>query len=198
LIRIGILGGTFNPVHTAHLIAAEEVKTQMHLDKVLFIPSAIPPLKEDDDIADISHRMEMVKLAIKGNGSFELSDVEAETPKDSKSYTVNTLMALREQFNEEPVKFFLIIGMDQLIDLHKWKDPGKLFMLSEVVAINRPGYLVQQIENEYSRQVIYVPIPSLEISSSDIRFRIKENRSIKYLVPEAVEKYIREKQLYKK
>lgn len=195
--RLGIFGGTFNPVHAAHLVAAEEVKEQMHLDKVLFIPSVNPPLKEGDDLIDFNHRMEMVKRAIKGNDTFELSDIEAETTNGSKSYTIDTLMALRGRYKDEAVKLYLIIGMDQLIDLHKWKDPGKLFMLSEVVAINRPGYLVQQIENEYSRQVVYVPVPSLEISSSDIRFRIKENRSIKYLVPDEVEKYIIENKLYK-
>lgn len=195
--RFGIFGGTFNPVHTAHLIAAEEVRQQMHLDKVLFVPSGVPPLKKISDLAGIQDRVEMVKLSINGNAHFELCDIEAKAPAGAKTYTVDTLLALRGRYKDEKVKMYLIIGMDQLIDLHKWKDPGKLFMLSEVVAINRQGYLVQQIENDYSRQVVYVPIPSIEISSSDIRFRVRENRSIKYLVPESVEKYIREKQLYK-
>lgn len=195
--RYGIFGGTFNPVHSAHLIAAEEVRQQMHLDKVLFVPSGVPPLKEVSELAGIEDRVEMVRLAIEGNEHFELCDIEAKAPAGAKTYTVDTLLALRERYKDEDVKLYLIVGMDQLIELDRWKDPGKLFMLSEVVAINRPGYLVQQIENEYSRQVVYVPIPSIEISSSDIRFRIKENRSIKYLVPETVEKYITENQLYK-
>jgi nicotinate-nucleotide adenylyltransferase len=197
LKRFGIFGGTFDPVHSAHLIAAEEVRQQMHLDKVLFVPSGAPPLKETAELAGIADRVEMVRLAINGNDHFELCDIEAKAPAGTKTYTVDTLLSLRERYKDEAVKFYLVIGMDQLIALDRWKDPGKLFMLSEVVAINRPGYLVQQIENEYSRQVVYVPIPSIEISSSDIRFRIKENRSVKYLVPEAVENYIIENQLYK-
>jgi len=139
----------------------------------------------------------MVRLAISSNSSFGISEVEMNAPDGEKTYTVNTLLKLREEYSAEQVKFYLIIGMDQLIDLHKWKDPGKLFMLSEVVVINRPGYLIQQVENDYGRQCIYVPVPNIDISSTDIRFRIQEKRSIRYLVPDAVEEFIKENQLYK-
>lgn len=195
--RIGIFGGTFNPVHNAHLIAAEDVKEQMSLDEILFIPSANPPHKTGGDLTDSAHRIHMLKLAVSGNSSFKVSDIELRNSHKGKSYTVETLIALRDEYKEEQVKFYLIIGLDQLIDLHKWKDPGKLFLLSEVIAVNRPGYTAGQIENDYSGRVIYVPILSVDISSTEIRNRIIENRSIRYLVPAEVENYIKENNLYK-
>ena len=195
--RIGIFGGTFNPVHIAHLIAAEEVKQQMHLNKVLFIPSADPPHKDGASIVAADKRMEMLNLAIKGNPSFESSDIELKLSENSKSYTVNTLMALRELHKDEPVKFYLIIGMDQLIELHTWKDPGKLFVLSEVVVMNRPGYFAHEAVNDFAGRVHYVPIPSMEISSTDIRHRINEMRPITYMVGAKVENYIIKNNLYK-
>lgn len=195
--RIGIFGGTFDPIHTGHLIMAENVLEQIHLDTILFIPSGKPPIKDTANITDAKHRLNMVNLAIESNPSFSVSDIEISQNSDEPSYTVDTLMKLRKQYSAQQVKFYFIIGMDQLIDLHKWKDPGKLFLLSEVIIINRPGFLIQHVENEFSRQGIFVPVPNIDISSTDIRFRIQENRSIKYLVPEKVEKYIVENKLYK-
>lgn len=194
--RIGIFGGTFNPIHTAHLIMAEEVRAQVHLDKVLFIPSANPPHKNTDDIIDAATRLEMINLAIEGNNYFESSDIEIKSAQYSKSYTVDTLMALRLMYKDEPTKLYLIIGMDNLTELHTWKDPGKLFALAEVVVMNRPGFLIQNVHNEYSGRVIFVPAPDIDISSTDIRHRLKENRSIKYLVPAKVENFITENKLY--
>jgi len=197
LKRIGIFGGTFDPVHNGHLIMAENVRDQMHLDEVMFIPSRIPPLKNAENISEPEHRLHMLKLAVEGNSSFKINDIELKMPGDEPNYTVKTLLKLREEYSAEQVKFYLIIGMDQLINLHKWKDPGKLFLLTEVVVINRPGYLIQQVENEYARRGIFVPVPNIDISATDIRFRIKENRTIKYLVPAEVEEYIYKNNLYK-
>lgn len=195
--RIGILGGTFDPVHLGHLIIAENTAEQVHLDEVMFIPSKIPPLKNINNISEPVHRLNMLKLAVRGNPGFVINDIEINSEGSEPDYTVNTLLKLREQYINEQVKFYLIIGMDQLINLDKWKDPGKLFLLSEVVVINRPGYLVTQVENEYSRQTIMVPVPNIDISSTDIRYRVSENRSIKYLVTPEVENYIYEHKLYK-
>lgn len=195
--RIGILGGTFDPVHLGHLIIAENTAEQVHLDEVMFIPSKTPPLKNINNISEPVHRLNMLKLAVRGNPGFVINDVEINSEGSEPDYTVNTLLKLREQYINEQVKFYLIIGMDQLINLDKWKDPGKLFLLSEVVVINRPGYLVTQVENEYSRQAIMVPVPNIDISSTDIRYRVSENRSIKYLVTPEVENYIYEHKLYK-
>ena len=195
--RIGIFGGTFDPVHNGHLIMAENVKDQMHLDEVMFIPSRIPPLKNAENISEPEHRLNMLKLATEGNSSYIINDIELKSSGDEPNYTVKTLLQLREEHSAEQVKFYLIIGMDQLINLHKWKDPGKLFLLTEVIVINRPGYLIQQVENEYARRGIFVPVPNIDISATDIRFRIREKRTIKYLVPEKVEEYIYENNLYK-
>src|SRR5690349_4833190 len=149
----------FNPVHTAHLIMAESVREQVHLDTMLFIPSADPPHKETAELLEAKTRLAMLTQAIEDNEHFEASDIEIALSAKGKNYTVDTLMALREKYSREghsadQVKLYLIIGMDQLIQLHTWKDPGKLFFLSEVVVINRPGYLITQVENEYSRRVI--------------------------------------------
>ena len=195
--RVGIFGGAFDPIHTGHLIMAESVKEQMHLDTVLFIPSGNPPLKNAAEICSCEHRLNMVRLAIEDNPGFSVSEIETSCVTEEPSFTVNTLLKLRELYPADEAKFYLIIGMDQLINLHKWKDPGKLFLLSEVLVINRPGFLIQQVENEYSRRGIFVPVPNIDISSTDIRFRVRENKSIKYLVPEPVEKYILENNLYK-
>ena len=129
--RIGVFGGAFNPVHIAHLIIAEDVRQQMHLDKVLFIPYAKPPHKDYDDLADAEARLHMIRLAISDNPFFEASDMEIKRGLNSVTYTVDTLIELREHYNNEQVKLYLIIGIDNLIDLHTWKDPGKLFLLSE-------------------------------------------------------------------
>lgn len=194
--RIGVFGGAFNPVHTAHLIIAEDVREQMHLDKVLFIPYANPPHKNSDDLLDSSHRLRMLQFAIEGNKYFEISDIELKNSSGSKSFTVDTLVKLRELYKGSPTKFYLMIGLDNLIELHTWKDPGKLFLLSEVVVLNRPGYVVQSVDNEYSRMVTYIPAPDINISSTDIRHKIAEKKSIKYLVPLKVEHYIIENKLY--
>jgi nicotinate-nucleotide adenylyltransferase len=194
--RIGVFGGAFNPVHTAHLIIAEDVRQQMHLNKVLFIPYAKPPHKEHGELSDAEIRLHMINLAISDNPFFESSDMEIKRGKNSVTYTVDTLLELREQYKNEQVKLYLIIGIDNLIDLHTWKDPGKLFLLSEVVVLNRPGYLIQNVQNDYNRQVIFIPAPNLDISATDIRFKIKENKSIKYLVPKAVEEFIKNNKLY--
>jgi len=196
LKRFGIFGGVFNPVHLAHLIMAEDIRQQVHLDKVIFIPSANPPHKSIKDLIDAGSRLEMINLAIKDNDYFESSDIEIQNGKLSKNYTVNTLLSLHEKYKEENVKLYLIIGMDNLVQLHTWKDPVKLFMLSEVIVMNRPGYLLSDVKNEYARQVLYVPAPDINISATDIRHKIRDNKSIKYLVPDSVEKYIKENKLY--
>jgi nicotinate-nucleotide adenylyltransferase len=197
LKRYGVFGGAFNPVHLAHLIIAEDVRQQMHLDKVLFIPYANPPHKEARGLADAEHRINMIKLAIADNPYFEYCDIEIEKGTSEKSYTVDTLMELRQKYINDNVALYLIIGMDNLVELHTWKDPGKLFFLSQVLVLNRPGYLIHDVKHEYDRKSTLIPAPDIGISSTDIRHKINENKSIKYLVPEAVEKYIIGNKLYK-
>ena len=197
--RIGVFGGTFNPPHIAHLIAAEEVRQQMNLEKILFIPSANPPLKNNESILPVNMRYDMTALAIAGNKYFELSDIEiklAEYSPDTSSYTVNTLIALRKTYKASDFKLYLIIGMDQLAELDKWYQPGKLFLLSEVIAVNKPGYTVKDVKNEFLNRVTLVPVRNIDISSSELRNRVAEGKTIRYLVPYEVEKYIYENKLY--
>jgi nicotinate-nucleotide adenylyltransferase len=194
--RIGIFGGTFDPIHNGHLIIAENVREAMNLEKILFIPSKIPPLKESKFLTNEMHRLQMLKIAVEDNSAFEISEIEINDYSNKPNYTVDTLIKLREIYKNEQVKLYLIIGMDQLINLHKWKEPSKLFLLSEIIVINRPGYTIDQVENDFLRQVTCVPVPNIDISSKDIRFRLNEKRTIKYLVPNKVEEYIYKNKLY--
>lgn len=193
--RIGIFGGTFNPPHIAHLIMADDVREQMHLDKILFIPSGNPPLKDGSEVISACHRLNMAKLSFENDVHFEVSDIELKNT-GKKSYTVNTLMKLREVYEDEQVKFYLILGIDNLIDFPKWKDPQKLFLLSEVVIINRPGFFVQDVLPEYSGMVKFLSVPMLDISSTLVRDYVAHKKSIKYLVTPEVEIYIKDNKLY--
>lgn len=195
--RLGIFGGTFNPIHTGHLIVAEEVKEQMNLEKIIFIPSANPPHKNSDDIIDAGKRLEMIKAAIQDNPDFEVSEIEITNSRASKSFTVDTLFGLREKYSDD-TKLYLLIGMDNLAELHTWKDPSKLFLLSEVVVFNRPGYLISDVKNHYYTQVTFVPVTGIDISSTQIRNRLREKKSIKYLVPKQVEEIIFREKIYMK
>lgn len=191
--RYGIFGGTFNPPHIAHSIAADSVREQLKLDKIIFIPSGIPPLKES---ISAEHRLAMTKLAFGNDKNFEVSEMEINNTAE-KSYTVDTLQMLNDIYKNEDVKLFLIIGADQLIDFPKWKEPERLFELSEVVVINRPGFSPEDSKPEFAGRVTFVSIPFMEISSSVIRKNVTEKRSIKYLVNPEVENYIVKNNLYK-
>lgn len=188
----GIFGGTFNPIHTAHLILAEDLRQLLKLEKVIFIPSNNPPHKNHNELPDASQRMEMVNLAISDNPYFELSDIEMNP---DTSYTIDTLSKLHKLHNGR-IKYFLFIGSDQFTRLHEWKEPERLFELSEVVVINRPGYPPINPNSNFSDKAKFITVSKLEISSSDIRMRIKEKRSIKYLVHQNVEKFIYKNKLY--
>ena len=197
MLRYGIFGGTFNPPHIAHSILADDVREQMHLDKIIFIPSGIHPFKEENLDADAIHRLNMSKIAFESNPKFEVSDIELKN-KEKKSYTVDTLMQLRELHKNDFIKFYLIIGIDNLIEFTKWKEPEKIFALAEVIVINRPGYLVTDVLPRFSERVKFLSVPMLDISSSMIRDYIMHKKSIKYLVLPGIEKYITDNNLYEK
>ena len=190
--KYGIFGGTFNPPHIAHSIVAENVRQQLNLDKIIFIPSGNPPLKNS---IPAEHRLAMAKLAFGNNKNFEVSEIEFDRP-DEKSFTVNTLQMLQKKYINDQVELFLIVGIDNLIDFPKWKEPEKLFELSEVVVINRPNFSDTDSKIEFSSKVKFVTVPFLEISSSSIRQLVSDNRSIHYLVNPDVEKYIADHKFY--
>jgi len=193
LKKIGIFGGTFNPPHIAHSIVAESVREQLNLDKILFIPSGNPPLKES---IPAEHRLAMAKLAFGNDKNFEISDIEMKNLKE-RSFTVNTLNLLHEIHKDDPVRFYLIIGVDNLIELPLWKEPEKLFEMSEVVIINRPGFELGESKTKFADRVKFLTVPYLEISSSMIRSNVLKGKSVKYFVCEEVESYIERNHLYK-
>jgi nicotinate-nucleotide adenylyltransferase len=190
--RIGIFGGTFNPPHIAHKIAAEFCRQELELEKVMFIPSGNHPLK---DSIDPEHRLNMAVAAFSGDKNFEVSEIEIMN-KHEKSFTVDTLRTLKEIY-ESDTQFILLIGADNLLELHKWKNPHQIFELAQVVVMHRPGYEIASADNQFLAKVTSVEIPLMEISSTMIRDRILRGLSVKYLVDPDVEHYIKEKNLYR-
>ena len=190
--KYGIFGGTFNPPHIGHSILADYVREELLLDKIIFIPSGNPPLK---DSISTEHRLNMSKLAFGNDENFEISEIESENI-EKKSYTVDTLQKLNEKYKDEDVQLYLIIGMDKLNELPKWKEPEKLFELAKVIVINRPDNSVSNAKPEFRERAEVINTPELEISSSEIRKRIYENKSVKYLLNEKVLEYIKKNNLY--
>ena len=192
-MTIGIFGGTFNPPHIGHLIVIESVRDQFHYDKILFIPSANPPNKSDPTLPAAGKRLEMTRLAVRNSPEFEVSDVEAR--RGGISYSIDTLTALSELFPEGSLS--LIIGADNLMEFQTWRSPHEILAIADLVVMSRPGFPAENIKNEYRRLARFINVPSVGISSSDIRRRIKLGRSIRYLVPKEVEEYIHRHTLYR-
>ena len=199
-MNIGILGGTFDPVHLGHIAIAEEARERLGLSCVLFIPAGQPWLKADGDITDSVHRAEMVKLAIADNPCFELSTVEVE--RSGPSYVVDTLDILRQQLGPE-VRLFFLLGWDSLAEFHRWREPTRIVQMCKLVAIPRPAFELPDIEALNSlvpgirQSIILLDMPQIDISSSEIRKIVASGLSIRGMVPEGVEKYIEEKKLYR-
>ena len=188
-MRIGILGGTFNPVHIGHLILADEALSKLNLDKIVFVPTFIPPHKDIETNISAKDRLKMVELAIEDNGAFEVSTFELDSKK--KSYSIDTLKEFRNVYGQDSQLYF-ITGSDLLKDLFSWKNVNEIFKMSKFIVANRPGYPIKDVP-EQAETVVITPI---EVSSEDIRRRLKEGRSIRYLVPEKVRGYILEHKLY--
>jgi nicotinate-nucleotide adenylyltransferase len=186
--RIGIFGGSFNPIHTAHLIIAELAREELFLDKVIFVPTNITPLKPKSSVIDPRHRLNMVKLAIRGNRAFGISDIEIR--RGGISYTIDTISYFKKRFPNAEI--FLIMGMDSLRDFKKWKDVQRLRKLCKIAVAGRVGS--KRFLKSYTKRL---STPLLEISSSWIRSRIRRRLSIGYLLPPAVEKYIKREGLYR-
>lgn len=189
-MRIGILGGTFNPIHIGHLILAEEALSKLSLDKVIFVPTYIPPHKNVECNIKPQDRLKMAELAISDNPAFAVSDFEIGSKKTS--YSIETLKEFRRLYGQDTQLYF-ITGSDLLKDLFSWKNVNDIFKMSKFIVANRPGYPVKEVPKE----VETVVITPIEISSEDIRRRLKALRSIRYLVPEKVRSYIMERNLYK-
>lgn len=200
--RIGISGGTFDPIHHGHLIISEEIREEFHLDKIVFIPSGKPPHKDESEVSEAEHRFNMVCMATRSNPYFEVSRIEMD--RAGYIYTVDTMECLKDEYGENTELFF-ITGTDIVWDLPKWKKPAELFKLCEFIVAYRPGYdkekfldEVQRLKSEYGARISLANTPAIELSSTMIRERVRNGSSIKYMVPENVEEYIYSNKLYLK
>lgn len=199
-MRLGVLGGTFDPVHLGHLILAEEARGELGLERVLFVPAGQPWRKADRQITPAVQRVEMVRVAIADNDGFELSLLEVE--REGPSYTVDTLEALRAR--HQGSELFFLMGLDALADLPNWRDPQGIIARAWLAVARRPGLeesaalaAVEERVPGLSRRVIWLAMPRIGISASGIRERVRRGKSIRYLVPAAVEAFIRERGLYR-
>jgi nicotinate-nucleotide adenylyltransferase len=193
-MRIGLYGGTFDPVHLAHLVLAEQCREQLALDEVWFIPAASPPHKSGVTITEAKHRVAMLELAIAGHASFKLSRLELE--RTGPSYTVETLRQLRH--DHSGVDFFLLLGGDSIRDFTTWREPQEIARLATLVAVNRGAAELADIPTDIAapESRCVVQMPAIDISASDLRQRVATGRGIRYLVPRAVEQYIQQHGLY--
>lgn len=205
-MRIGLLGGTFNPIHFAHLRVAEEVREAFNLDKIVFIPSGMPPLKKQE-VIDAEHRLKMTELAINGNPFFEVSDIEVRQNKTS--YTFNTLRYFKELYQRDTL--FFIMGIDAFLELKFWYRYEDLLKMVDFIVMSRPGFnslekseFIEDKESENcfriknsDKKAFFISVSPFWTSSTLLREMLKKGKSIRYLVPDAVIRYIEENQLYR-
>lgn len=191
--KIGIFGGTFDPIHYGHLIAAQNALEKLGLDKIIFITAGKPPHKCNWKISAPKSRHMMVKLGIGDNKYFSASDIELLS--ECTSYTVGSLRKMAKTYPR--AELYLLLGLDQALTLSTWKDPAEIFELSKVVVMARPNYKLDDIEKKWRKKIIFLPIPLIEISASDIRKRVLQGDSLEYLVPGKVCQFIEKNGLYK-
>lgn len=199
-MKVGIMGGTFDPIHIAHLIIAEEARTRLALDRVIFIPAGEPWMKSERIVTVAGQRVEMVKLAMSSNPAFSLSLIEVERP--GPTYTVDTLEQLWGELGYD-TQMFLLLGWDSVAELPAWHAPYRISKMATVVAFPRPGFnkpelaVLEKSMPGIAERIVFLDEPYLDISSTGIRKRIADGGSVRYLVPDAVGKYIIEHKLYK-
>ena len=190
-LKIGIYGGTFDPVHIAHLIIAEFAYQELDLDRLFFVPSFIPPHKASKDISDAKHRLNMLLLALAGNDNFAVSTFELD--KGGTSYTIDTLNHFHDLYDVTSDNLYLLIGADNLVDFSHWKDPDKIKATAQIVVADRPN---AELDTSKYKEFIFLQSPILQMSASMIRERVRQNKSMRYMVHEKVRAYIREHRLY--
>ena len=195
--RLGIMGGTFDPIHYGHLLMAEEARQAFALDQVVFVPNGRPAHKKAYLVSSPEDRYAMTLLATGSNACFTCSRMELERP--GPSYTIDTLRAFRVLHPELDALYF-ITGADAVLEILTWHEYDKLAEECRFIAVTRPGFVLDRLEEmldaAFLHQISFLPIPGLEISSTDLRRRVREGRSVKYLTPETVEGYIQQKGLY--
>ena len=189
--KVGIFGGTFDPIHHGHLITAQSVREIRDLDKIIFIPSFISPHKADVNSASPEHRMNMLKLAVEGIDFFEVSEYEIK--KEGISYTIDTLKEFKKKYDE--LEF--IIGYDNIFKFHTWKNPDEIMKITKILVLKRKSSLPPPHEDKYVKSALFVETRGIEISATDIREKVTQGMPIHYLVPEKVKEYIYSFNLYK-
>jgi nicotinate-nucleotide adenylyltransferase len=194
-MKIGIFGGTFNPPHIGHLILAERAVESLELDKIIFVPSFISPHKTSKNIVSAEHRFKMLKLCIKGKKHFEVSNLEIK--RGGTSYTCDTLNHFSEVFPNS--KLFLLVGYDNFVNFHLWKNYKNIFNLSTVVVLKRGIEAIKKTDKQKheNNNIIFLDTPLLDISSSEVRERIEKGKPVEYYVLKPVIEYIKNKKLYK-
>ena len=195
--RLGVFGGTFDPIHLAHLVLAEQAREQLRLDLVLFVPASAPPHKLGDAISPPKVRLEMVELAVAGHPQFAVCDLELR--RDGPSYTVETLRTLKQ--DHPSAELFLLLGGDSLRDFLGWREPHEILKLARLGVMQREGVeappTFSEFSNAFADRICEIKAPTLSISATDLRRRVADGRSIRFLVPSAVEAYIAAQGLYR-
>ncbi|NLI13416.1 MAG: nicotinate-nucleotide adenylyltransferase [Peptococcaceae bacterium] len=198
--HLGVMGGTFDPIHYGHLVAAEGARHSLSLERVIFIPAGSPPHKPGYFISEPRDRYTMTCLAVASNSFFEASTLEVDRP--GPSYTIDTIHALKQLYPEHQIYF--ITGADALLEILTWKAFEELLTICRFVAATRPGYRLSELQSKLNQlpgnlkqNILCMEVPALAISSTDIRQRVREGRPIKYLLPESVEEYVLKKHLYR-
>lgn len=197
---MGIMGGTFDPIHNGHLILAEHSRIQFDLEQIIFIPTGKPPHKGEKDISSVNYRYDMTVLAISTNPYFSLSSIEIQ--REGATYTIDTIKYLQSKYRDK--EFYFILGADSFCNIDKWKDYKELLSLCKFIVAKRPDLDSNKLESRfkelsriYKDSIYLLETPLIDISSTSIRNRVKSELSIKYLVPESVELYIEKNKLYK-
>ena len=192
-LKLGVMGGVFDPIHIGHLFTAEEARIKFNLHKVIFVPSLQPIHKRNDQITDIKHRLKMTYLAAEGNPYFEVSEIEVNRP--GPSYTIDTIKEFRKIYGWQTDIYF-ITGADAFLEIDTWYKKDELLTLCQFVAATRPGYDLDKLNDNFKKVLKIMEIPALAISSTDIRTRVKSSLNIKYIVLEEIREYIYRHKLY--
>ena len=199
-MRVGILGGTFDPIHLSHLLIAENARTSLELEEVVFIPTGQPWMRPDAPLSPSHHRMNMVRIAVASNPFFRASSMEIDRP--GPTYTVDTLEELRRGADEGD-SFFFILGVDALQEFPQWKEPGRVLELCTLVLAKRPGWgdldmaPLSFVDPSAAQKVVMLETPAMDISGTEIRRRVALGLSVRYQVPEEVERYMKHYGLYR-
>lgn len=197
-MKIGIFGGTFDPIHYGHLLLAETAYDRFGMDKVLVMPAGDPYFKSDRNVSSDQDRMEMVKLAIAGNPHFEFSDLELN--REGDTYTVETLEILKEQYPGDDL--YLIVGSDTLFQMEKWYRPQDIFQMAAILSSRRNvenqelNHQMDLLRKKYSAKIVNLYMPNIDISSTDIRDKVRHQMSVRYFLPDSVIEYIQAHHLY--